>query len=164
MKFTASGNKVKRSLLWGTTTWLLFHWVAANIDAGFFAKNCPLILNHIVGICCNLPCPDCSQHAKDFLKVNSPFKLVRTKEHLQNFLFGFHNVVNKRAKNVEYKREDLKLYEKRSGVQLLKNWSMFFKIEQGIVMNDFMAKQRLQEAKTAFYKFLVSNRKHFTNF
>ena len=65
---------------------------------------------------------------------------------------------------MEYKREDLKLYEKRSGVQLLKNWSIFFKIEQGIVMNDFMAKQRLQETKTAFYKFLVNNRKHFTNF
>jgi hypothetical protein len=46
-------------------------------------------------ICVNLPCPDCANHATEYMKgVN--FNVIQTKDDVKNMLFRFHNSVNAR--------------------------------------------------------------------
>ncbi len=56
------------SKLWGNSTWLLFHTISEKIKDDYFLKEKNNILNYITNICYNLPCPDCSVHATNFIK------------------------------------------------------------------------------------------------
>ena len=53
-----------QKILWGPTTWTFFHVLAEKINEEFFLKNKNEVLQIIVTISNNLPCPLCSQHAR----------------------------------------------------------------------------------------------------
>ena len=74
--------------VWGPPTWILFHTLIAKLtDDGFNTIGLQLF-RYIKRICNNLPCPDCAQHATQFLsRVN--MTTIKTKA-LQSFgLQGF---------------------------------------------------------------------------
>ena len=82
-------------ILWGEPTWFLFHTMAHKIKDDVFLKKRLEILNVIYTICCNLPCPDCANHAKEYLdKIQ--YLSIYSKQQLKDVLFHFHNEVNKR--------------------------------------------------------------------
>jgi len=86
-------------ILWGEPTWFLFHTMAHKIKDDIFLKKRLEILNVIYTICCNLPCPDCATHAKEYLdKIQ--YLSIYSKQQLKDVLFYFHNEVNQR-KGVE---------------------------------------------------------------
>jgi hypothetical protein len=84
---------------WGQPVWLFFHTLSIKVKDDSFDIVKGELLNLIYAICSNLPCPICSDHAKEYLKsVN--FSAIQTKTQLIDFFFQFHNMVNKR-KHIE---------------------------------------------------------------
>ena len=77
---------------WGPPTWVFIHTLAEKIKEDHFnAIGKPVIYN-ILQICNNLPCPECSDHAKQLIcnytivvLTNSPFFVT---EHLNFCLLG----------------------------------------------------------------------------
>ena len=56
---------------WGPSTWIFMHTLAANVKETSFPIIGPSLILILIQICNNLPCPECSQHAKQFWsKVN----------------------------------------------------------------------------------------------
>jgi hypothetical protein len=91
---------------WGPSTWYLFHTLAEKIKEEHFHENKQLLLDLIIRICSNLPCPDCQGHAKQqmaMLKSNN----IKTKEDLKSMLHSFHNIVNKRLNKHEMGKDEL---------------------------------------------------------
>jgi len=86
-----TAKKVK----WGEPTWFLLHTLSVKVKESEFKNIRMDLLNRIYAICTNLPCPDCSNHAKIYLD-NINFNTIQTKEDLKILLFVFHNEVNKK--------------------------------------------------------------------
>lgn len=80
---------------WGAPTWYLFHTIAEKVREESFPSIRNELLNIILTICTNLPCPDCAGHASKYIKgIN--FDTIVTKQDLKDMLFRFHNSVNAR--------------------------------------------------------------------
>jgi hypothetical protein len=98
---------------WGPPTWDLLHTLAEKIKEDKYPAVFGQLYGFIVQICHNLPCPDCSIHARHFLsKVNS--QKITKKEDLKNLLYVFHNQVNKRNNKPLYKYTDLEIYKTKT--------------------------------------------------
>ena len=83
---------------WGNACWYLFHSLSFKLKDG---------QDHIVGemmvlchnIALNLPCPDCSEHAKQTFEMAKKSGVrVTNREEFQRFWWQFHNLVNMRLK------------------------------------------------------------------
>ena len=108
---------------WGNAVWFLFHTLAEKIKPEH-KDEYKLLLNHITGICSHLPCPDCQQHStRVMLQVNQS-GFVNSKETLIDFLWKFHNDVNKRTKKPEYSLESLNKYKSAVTSAIVKNFIM----------------------------------------
>ncbi len=93
-----------KKMKWGEPVWFILHTLSYKIKNESFMLLRAELLKHIYTICTNLPCPDCSNHAKNYLGgIN--FNIIRTKSDLINMLFEFHNSVNRRKGVVEFPRE-----------------------------------------------------------
>ena len=67
---------------WGTPTWYFFHTLAEKIKENEYDGIKKDVLLHIKIICSVLPCPDCRDHAVNFMKrINIGH--VNTKEQLK---------------------------------------------------------------------------------
>ena len=84
-----------KKMKWGEPTWFLFHTLAQKVKDEYFNDIKDELLNNIVTICGNLPCPACADHAMEYMKKIQP-AAIRTKQDLKNMLYVFHNEVNKR--------------------------------------------------------------------
>jgi len=94
------------SKTWGTPTWYFFHCFSEKVNADFFLKNKSIILSFIQGICYNLPCPDCTVHAKQYLKSHQ-LNSISNKEDLKKYFFNFHDSVNNRLYKGKFKDYDM---------------------------------------------------------
>ena len=133
--------------VWGPPTWILFHTLTEKLsDEGF--NNVGLSLfNYIKRICNNLPCPDCAQHATQFLsKVN--ISNIKSKTDLKNLIYIFHNMVNKRKNKPMYNVNDLEKYKNINTIEKYNNFVAHFKtkgnmklladsFQRRILLNDF---------------------------
>jgi len=84
-----------KKMKWGEPTWFLFHTLAQKVKEENFNMIKDGLLNNIMTICGNLPCPACADHALSYMKKIQP-AAIRTKQDLKNMLYVFHNEVNKR--------------------------------------------------------------------
>jgi hypothetical protein len=84
-----------KKMKWGEPTWFLFHTLAQKVKEENFNMIKDGLLNNIMTICGNLPCPACADHALAYMKKIQP-AAIRTKQDLKNMLYVFHNEVNKR--------------------------------------------------------------------
>jgi len=83
--------------VWGPCVWILFHTLSYKVVPSDFELLKFELIQYIQRICSNLPCPECTQHATEYMKQNSRrISAINTKEHLQEFLVDFHNSVNVR--------------------------------------------------------------------
>jgi len=95
--------------IWGPPIWILFHSLAEKIKEDKFSEVGPQLFSMIKRVCSSLPCPECSQHATQFLsRVN--FSLIKTKTDFKNILYIFHNIVNKRKYKPLFNVLDLSKY------------------------------------------------------
>lgn len=112
--------------LWGPPIWTLLHTIAANLKEEIFFIVSKQFIVLVKQICSNLPCPDCSAHATAFLsRVN--FSHIKTKYDLEQLLYVFHNVVNKRKNKPMFNTQDLEIYKNVNIVTAFKNFLMVYK-------------------------------------
>ena len=85
---------------WGSSTWLLLHTLSSKLHEekvqGGNSNKMKELVEIIYLICTNLPCAECSNHARQYLNTISFLKQVPSKSDLQRVLFQFHNNVNQR--------------------------------------------------------------------
>jgi hypothetical protein len=84
-----------QKMKWGKPTWYMLHTLSEKVSEAKFSEIRVGFLNLIYTICTNLPCPNCSAHAKTHLD-NINFNNIQTKSQLKHILYDFHNVVNKK--------------------------------------------------------------------
>lgn len=118
--------KPVKKMRWGEPTWFLFHTLAYKIKDEHFDEKKLDLLNTISLICSNLPCPDCANHATEYMKQIN-FYAIRTKEDLKNMLFQFHNVVNQRKGFALFSINDLdSKYSTANTMNIIQNFMYFF--------------------------------------
>ena len=98
----SDGDKIR----WGRPTWRFFHTVAYKIKPEYFKQVRKDLLDIIFSICATLPCPICSEHAKQYMNSLN-FNAIQTKEDLKDMLFAFHNSVNERKNYKPMDRSEL---------------------------------------------------------
>lgn len=106
---------------WGNAVWLLFHTLAEKLKVEHTAEL-PILVSHITSICNNLPCPDCLQHASKTMNVVNKAAIASSKEALIDFLWKFHNDVNKRTKTAFYPVESLEKYKTTNTQNVVKHF------------------------------------------
>ena len=95
-----------KKIKWGPPTWYLFHTLAEKIKDEYFLSLRAELINNIIAISRNLPCPRCAAHASEYMsKIN--INSIRTKEDLKNILFTFHNDVNGRTGSPQFSYDEL---------------------------------------------------------
>ena len=107
--------------VWGNAVWFLFHTLAEKLKDEHSAEL-PILVSHITSICSNLPCPDCEQHASRTMNKVNKASIAASKEALINFLWAFHNDVNKRSKSTFYPKEALIKYKSANTHMIVKNF------------------------------------------
>ena len=118
--------------VWGNATWYLFHTLAEKLKPEY-SSEIPVLFSYINDICNNLPCPDCQKHAMMAMqRANKPL-ITSSKENLINYLWSFHNSVNKRTGLSEYPKESLELYKRAYTSAIIQN---FISIMSENVRND----------------------------
>jgi len=132
---------------WGASIWFLFHTLAEKIIENDFEKIKNQLIDIIKGICMNLPCPTCSNHATQYIqKLN--YVSIRNKDDLKIFLLNFHNDVNRR-KNVKlFSLEELNSkYSKSNTLNVINNFISVYQYKNksfNMIANE-MQKQRQLE-------------------
>ena len=98
--------------VWGPATWSFIHIFCQNINEKQLLSNKNEVYNFLSQILCNLPCPECSYHARLFI-INCNFDKLHSKQQLIDLIFNFHNKVSARVhyKNPKYKDVDIKILE-----------------------------------------------------
>lgn len=115
----------KKSMKWGEPVWFFLHTLAHKVRDERFTSIRTDLLKHIYTICTNLPCPDCSLHAKNYLNgIN--FNNIQTKNDLKNMLYSFHNSVNKRKGFSEFPIEQLNQKYEEANFSAISNY--FFNV------------------------------------
>ena len=110
---------------WGPPTWIFMHTLAEKVKETSFPLISQQLIKVLIQICNNLPCPECSQHAKQFWsKVKTAN--IKSKSDLINLLFVFHNMVNKRKQLRPFKYDNLQYYETRNVIETYNTFSQNF--------------------------------------
>jgi len=123
---TQASNNEKKKMKWGEPIWFLFHTLAEKVKEESFQTIRLDLLNTISIICNNLPCPDCANHASEYIrKIN--FSSIKTKQDLKLMLFQFHNVVNQKKNFLLFSIDNLdSKYSKANTVNIIKNFMLNF--------------------------------------
>lgn len=106
---------------WGPPTWIFMHMLAEKVKENSFPLISQQLVKMIIQICNNLPCPECTNHAKTFW-TNVSVANIKTKQDLIDLLFVFHNSVNKRKNTPAFKYENLNQY---SQLKLIQTYNLF---------------------------------------
>ena len=140
--------------LWGPATWTLFHTLIEKLTDENFDKIGLTLFNYIKRICRNLPCPDCAQHATQFLsKVN--IANIKTKSDLRATIYIFHNTVNKRTKKSIYNMNDLEKYKNNNTIAVYNNFIAHYKTKGNMkLLAEAFQRQMLV---TEFKKWMMYN-------
>jgi len=114
-----------KTMLWGEPTWFLFHTLAEKVKPKDFPKVRESLIRIIIRICSNLPCPDCANHALQYMNgIN--FEVVQTKEQLKTLLWQFHNAVNQRKNYKMFPFEKLDKYARANTNNIAQNFLHHF--------------------------------------
>ena len=152
----------KKNMEWGTYTWQMLHWFAANIKEEFYIEKHIEIHSIIYNIINALPCPTCRGHAQEFMKQNN-IKLAKNKAQFERFFYYFHNIVNERRDILVVDYSVLDKYKLMNGNKVLSQWLDKFNNNLGIDMNDFMSKNRILQSKNRMINFIKKYNTQFTN-
>jgi hypothetical protein len=143
---------------WGPSTWIFMHTLAAKIKESSFSLIGPNLILVLIKICNNLPCPECSQHARQFWsKVKTAN--IKNKTDLINLLYVFHNIVNKRKQLPPYKYENINIYNTRNLIETYNSFSRNFNTRgnMNLINESFHRNIMLSSLRT----WMMTNIQHF---
>lgn len=147
-----SHDPVKK-MKWGEPFWFLFHTMAEKVKEEIFPSVREELLNLIYTICINLPCPDCSNHAIQYLN-GIHFRRIQSKSELKEMLFVFHNAVNVKKKVSLFPREELDAkYSKAQMIPILNDFMVHFRNKKSsiqMIANDFHRERIFKELQNWF--------------
>jgi hypothetical protein len=137
---------------------MFIHTLASKIKETSFPLIGPNLILILIQICNNLPCPECSQHAKHFWsKVKTAN--IKNKSDLINLLFVFHNMVNQRKQLRQFKYENLNYYESKNVIDTYNSFSKNFNTHgnMNLINESFHRNMMLSSLRN----WLMSNVNHF---
>ena len=144
---------------WGPPTWIFLHVLAEQVKP----ESWPIIGQPLVSIikneiCGHLPCPECSQHAKNFWS-NVVVANLRSPTDLKNLLYVFHNKVNQRKGYRQFRYNDLQYYGSRGVIESFNAFAKVFNTHgnMNLINESFHRNMALSNIR----KFLMSNIQHF---
>jgi hypothetical protein len=150
---TPQTSKQEKKMKWGEPTWFLFHTLAEKVKEEKFQNIRIELLNTIRTICSNLPCPDCANHASEYMKKIN-FASIRTKQDLKLMLFQFHNVVNQRKNFPLFSINDLdSKYANANTMIIIQNFMFYFQDKNHsirMISNDIFRARISEQLKTWF--------------
>jgi len=116
------------------------------------------LIQILIQICNNLPCPECSHHSKLFwskVQTNN----IKNKTDLLNLLFVFHNLVNKRKNSQPFNYQNLKIYNAKNVVETYNIFSRNFNTRgnMNLINESFHRNMMLASLR----KWLLANLQHF---
>jgi hypothetical protein len=97
--------------IWAMPTWLFLHTLVAKIPEEKYPSLKQDLLYQVKNICAVLPCPDCAQHASQYMS-GVQLKHVPTKEAFKTVLWRFHNTVNAKTGKPIFPLEKMDIYER----------------------------------------------------
>lgn len=138
---------------WGPAIWFLFHTLAHKIKDEEFINVKIELLESIKSICRNLPCPNCSQHATEYLQRLN-YNSIKNKEDLKHFLFIFHNDVNIRKSMPLFSKDELESkYSSANTINIIKNFMQIFQYKNKsfhMIANDMQRQRQADVLKVWF--------------
>ena len=143
---------------WGPPTWMFMHTLAEKIKDESFPTIGPQLINVLIQISNNLPCPECATHAKSFWS-NVKVVNVKTKLDLCNLLYVFHNMVNKRKNLRAFKYDNLQYYKTKNVIDTFNKFARNFNTRgnMNLINESFHRNMMLSTLK----KWLMNNLIHF---
>ena len=141
-----------KKMKWGEPVWLLLHTLCEKVKLDSFSEIRQGFLNIIYIICTNLPCPECSAHAKTYLDGNQ-FIAIQTKDQLIRFIFDFHNSVNSRKGFPIFKYQDLQKYSTAITVNIIYNFMNSYNVKNHsihMISNDVYRGRMIETIKKWF--------------
>jgi len=143
---------------WGPACWNLFHTLAEKIKEESFPIIGQQLFSQIHLLCQNLPCKECSDHAKLFLsKVN--VSNLKNKNDLKNLIFVMHEAVNKRKFYASFKYENLEVYKNSNIINAFNKFVSTYNTDGNLqlIAENYYRKQLIAGLK----RWLMQNMKHF---
>ena len=135
----------EKKMKWGAPIWYFFHTLAEKVKENEFLSIRNDLLNNIILICKNLPCPNCAAHATEYMsKIN--FNVINSKDDLKTLLLDFHNIVNKRKGYQIFTRKELdEKYSKAITINIFNSFLIVFQDKHKSIrmIADDMYRQRL---------------------
>ncbi len=150
------------NIIWGPPTWNLFHWIVENIQDKYYDEERSNIIMNIYEIISVLPCPNCRNHALEYIN-RYKIKLTITKPELITYFFNFHNYVNISTKKSIESRLILDQYEAIKLDKIVSLWLKYFNDSKHINMNDFMLKKNINNCKQKIKLYFNNNKHKFNN-
>lgn len=151
---------MKKSV-WGPIVWSTLHSLSIHVKEESFSKIKNELIDIIIKICSNLPCPTCTSHAKALLNRYTIKARVKTKQDLIRILCVIHNEVNKRLKKTVLRLEDcVRLHKDKSfkeTQQIYYKTLMNMKFGEKMMLYNFHRKLFLKE----FKQFIVNHKDCF---
>ncbi len=138
---------------WAPPTWFLFHTLAEKVHEDSFPEIRRDLLSIIYTICCNLPCPDCANHARAYMDAVN-FDTIQTKDHLRLLLHRFHNEVNKRKGYPEFPLSEVTpKYAAANTVAIIHYFMPFFEDKHYSIrmISDDLFRQRIASQLKAWF-------------
>ncbi len=119
-------NNDKPDMAWGAHYWYFFHTLTEKIIDDKFNSKKDELINIIQMICSNLPCPECTEHAKDYInKVD--WKNVKSKMDLKHIMYTFHNNVNSQKNYPIFSLDELETkYKSANTIAIINNFLNYF--------------------------------------
>lgn len=143
---------------WGPPTWFFLHTMAEKIKEDSYPIIGKQLITIITQICGLLPCPDCSEHSKQFwghVKIDN----VLNKLDLINLLFVFHNTVNKRKQLLPFPYDNLQYYKNKNIVETFNNFAKNYNTKGNMNM---LTESFHRERLLGFIrKWIINNLGHF---
>jgi hypothetical protein len=138
---------------WGEITWITLHTISMVIPEQQYGSIKNELMFHTKRLCNNLPCPDCTQHATDFMRN---MKVPTTLLEYQRLIHFFHNTVNARLGKPVVSFEYLDTYKK---FNLTLVFHSFMKILKNQPYNPRLSMNKMGTANClhAFHVFLGKN-------
>ena len=115
-----------KTMLWGEPTWYFLHCFAEKVNEDSFSQLRGPMINLIIQLCSNLPCPDCSRDASAYLKKIN-FQTITTKMGLKRLLWEFHNYVNEKKGYSLFPLTGLSQYEKANFIKVINDFLYHYK-------------------------------------
>ena len=130
--------------IWGPNIWGLFHGLACKIREDRFVYHKDRLIYILKNICTTLPCPECSKDATNILNSFN-FNNIKTKEDFKQFVFNFHNIVNKKLNKPIYEYINLDKYDNVNINSLYNNLNIIYssKISNPHLMGFSLTKKML---------------------